>query len=281
MPERIMPGLGLRAFYDPGQRNWGTSLSEDLRHLSALVQARAASRTTPLPATGVAGQIALVPSTAGANANALALWDQSLAGPPAWVYLTPQDGWQIWIVDEALHVRFTAGSWVEVPRPGVARIRTLTATSHTLETIDLGSILETTGSSAVTVTIPPEASVPFEIGTLVNITQVGAGIARRANTRDAGCQSLLGAQLAPIRPRDPAGRRCGARLCARVGRACRLRRGPRRHALFRAGRQPVGRRHHRTGREVTASWIALAENLPPPPRAPSDNRCGRNSHHNQ
>jgi hypothetical protein len=24
MPERIMPGLGLRAFYDPGQRNWGT-----------------------------------------------------------------------------------------------------------------------------------------------------------------------------------------------------------------------------------------------------------------
>ena len=32
IPERIMPGLGLRAFYDPGQRNWGTSLSEDLRH---------------------------------------------------------------------------------------------------------------------------------------------------------------------------------------------------------------------------------------------------------
>jgi hypothetical protein len=53
----------------------------------------------------------------------------------------------------------------------------LTATSHTLELIDLGSILETTGSSAVTVTIPDEASVPFEIGTLVNVTQVGAGIA--------------------------------------------------------------------------------------------------------
>ena len=52
MPERILPGLGLRAFYDPGQRNWGTSLSEDLRRLSALVQPRATSRSTALPGTG-------------------------------------------------------------------------------------------------------------------------------------------------------------------------------------------------------------------------------------
>ena len=73
MPERIMPGLGLRAFYDPGQRNWGTSLSEDLRRLSALVQPRATSRTATLPGTGTAGQIAIVPAAAGANANALAL----------------------------------------------------------------------------------------------------------------------------------------------------------------------------------------------------------------
>jgi hypothetical protein len=176
MPERILPGLGLRAFYDPGQRNWGTSLSEDLRRISALVQARATSRTAALPATGAAGQVAVVPSTGGANANALALWDE-LAGVPSWVYLTPQEGWDIWIADEMMHLRFTAGAWIPVPRPNIVMIRTLTASSHTLEAIDLGSILETTGSSAVTVTIPPEASVPFEIGTLVNVTQVGAGIA--------------------------------------------------------------------------------------------------------
>ena len=62
MPERIMPGLGLRAFYDPGQRNWGTSLSEDLRRISALLQARATSRSTPLPTTGSVGQILIVPA---------------------------------------------------------------------------------------------------------------------------------------------------------------------------------------------------------------------------
>lgn len=176
MPERIMPGLGLRAFYDPGQRDWGTSVSEDLRRLSALVQARATSRTAALPATGAAGQIAIVPSTAGANANALALWDE-LAGVPSWVYLAPQEGWVIWIADEMRYLRFIAGTWTPVLRPGIVTIRTLTASSHTLEAVDLGSILETTGSSAVTVTIPAEAEIPFEIGTLINVTQVGAGIA--------------------------------------------------------------------------------------------------------
>jgi hypothetical protein len=176
MPERILPGLGLRAFYDPGQRNWGTSLSEDLRRISALVQARAASRSTPLPATGSVGQILIVPAAAAADANAVALWDE-IDGTAAWVFLPPQEGWDIWIADEVLHVRFTAGAWIEVPRPGIVRVHTLTTTAHTLEIIDTGSILETTGASAVTVTIPDEASVPFEIGTLINVTQVGAGIA--------------------------------------------------------------------------------------------------------
>ena len=176
MPERIMPGLGLRAFYDPGQRDWGTSVSEDLRALSVLVQARALSRSSALPASGSVGDITIVPAAAGANANALALWDGE-PGAESWVYLTPQPSWQVWIADEARHVCFRDGAWVEVPRPGIVPIRTLTATAHTLELADLGSIVETTGSSAVTVTIPPEAVVPFEIGALINVTQVGAGVA--------------------------------------------------------------------------------------------------------
>jgi len=175
MPERIMPGLGLRAFYDPGQRDWGTSVNEDLRRLSVLVQARALSRSTSLPVTGTAGDIYLVSVGAPTNAGAIALWDE-VGGTPAWVYLAPQTGWQFWIADEARHVRFTGGSWVDVPRPGVVRIRTLTGTAHTLEMIDTGSILETTGASSVTVTIPTETTVPFETGTLINVTQIGSGV---------------------------------------------------------------------------------------------------------
>ena len=195
MPERIMPGLGLRAFYDPGQRNWGTSLSEDLRRLSALVQARVASRTTPLPATGSTGQIAIVPADAGAHANALALWDR-IDGTPAWVHLTPEEGWQVWVEDEARHVRFTSGAWVEVPRPGVVHIRTLTVTSHTLEPVDQGCILETTGASAVTVTIPDEATVPFETGTLINVTQIGTGIATVEAAAGVSLNGVTGGSVA-------------------------------------------------------------------------------------
>lgn len=195
MPERIMPGLGLRAFYDPGQRDWGMSLSEDLRLVSALVQARVTSRTTPLPATGSAGQIAIVPADAGANANALALWDR-IDSTPAWVHLTPQEGWQVWVEDEARHVRFASGAWVEVPRPGVVHIRTLTATSHTLEAIDQGCIIETTGSSAVTVTIPDKATVPFETGTLINVTQVGTGVATITATAGVSLNGITAGSVA-------------------------------------------------------------------------------------
>ena len=194
MPERIMPGLGLRAFYDPGQRNWGTSLSEDLRLVSILVQARAASRSTPLPASGSAGQIMIMPAAASANANAVALWDD-LDGTAAWVFLPAQDGWQFWIADEARHVRFAVGAWAQVPRPGVVRIRTLTATSHTLDASDLGSIIETTGSSAVTVTIPDEATVAFEIGTLINFTQVGAGVATVGAAAGVSLNGVVGGSV--------------------------------------------------------------------------------------
>ena len=195
MPERIMPGLGLRAFYDPGQRDWGMSLSEDLRRVSALVQARVNSRTTPLPATGSTGQIAIVPADAGAHANALALWDR-IDGTPAWVHLTPEEGWQVWVEDEARHVRFTSGAWVEVPRPGVVHIRTLTVTSHTLEPVDQGCILETTGASAVTVTIPDEATVPFETGTLINVTQIGTGIATVEAAAGVSLNGVTGGSVA-------------------------------------------------------------------------------------
>ncbi len=75
MPERILPGLGLRAFYEPGQRNWGESISEDLRLVSALVQARALSRSTSLPTSGSLGDIYIVPGAAATNANNIALWD--------------------------------------------------------------------------------------------------------------------------------------------------------------------------------------------------------------
>jgi len=160
-----------------------------------LVQARAISRSATLPSGGNAGDVFILPGTGGANANAVALWDE-MSGNPAWVFLPPQEGWQFWIADEARHVRFIAGKWVEVPRPGVVRIRTLKATSQTFEAVDLGSIIETTASSAVTVTIPAHAAVPFEFGTLVNISQVGAGVATISAASGVSLNGVTGGSVA-------------------------------------------------------------------------------------
>ena len=195
MPERIMPGLGLRAFYDPGQRDWGTSVSEDLRRLSVLVQARALSRSTPLPAGGSPGDIYLVPAGAPAEADALALWDGE-PGTEAWVFLPPEPGWEVWLADEGRRLHFDGSGWVAVPRPGIVPIRTLTGTAHTLELTDTGSILETTGTSSVTVTIPPEAVVPFETGTLINLTQLGSGVATVAAATGVALNGVTGGSVA-------------------------------------------------------------------------------------
>jgi len=83
----------------------------------------------------------------------------------------------------------------EVPRPGIVPIRTLTATAYTLEAVDLGSIIETTGSSVVTVTIPAETTVPFEIGALINITQISAGVVTIAAAPGVSLNGITGGSV--------------------------------------------------------------------------------------
>ncbi|PQO23071.1 hypothetical protein C2I36_09840 [Rhodobacteraceae bacterium WD3A24] len=174
MPERTMPGLGLRAFYDPGQGDWGTTVSEDLRKLSALVQLSAKSRTTALPASGTAGDIYIVPSGAASNANDIALWDGP-SGSEAWVYITPAEGWEAWIEETGERVRFNGASWAALGKSGEAPVTADGNASRTLALADKGGIIEMTSATANTVTIPAEASVDFPVGALVNISQVGAG----------------------------------------------------------------------------------------------------------
>lgn len=213
MAERVLPGLKLRGFYDAGQRNWGTPLSEDLRRLSALVQPRAASRSLALPTAPSADQqILIVPATAAQNANALALWDV-VGTAPAWVFLPPEEGWRVWVADEARFVRFTAGAWVDEPPYGVARLRTLTGTTHTLQPVDCGAIIEATGTSTVTITIPTDAGVPLALGTLVHVTQIGGGTAKVAAAAGVTLNGVTGGSV------DLAGQWSGAALTKRGANA--------------------------------------------------------------
>ena len=173
MSERTMPGLGLRAFYAPGQSDWGQPVSEDLRTISAVVQLSVISRETTLPDPGSAGDIYIVPQSAASNAGEIALWDGE-TGSEAWVFIQPQEGWQAWVLDEALRLRFDGTEWVALPRVGEVAI-TSASEDYTLAAGDAGAIIEISSGIAQTVTIPDESAVPFAIGTLVNITRAGSG----------------------------------------------------------------------------------------------------------
>lgn len=75
-------------------------------------------------------------------------------------------------------------------------------TSYTFAAIDRGTLLESTNSSPVVFTIPPNSSVPFQINTIIAFRQYGTGslsiagsgsaVLRTATTLIVGTQYLGG-----------------------------------------------------------------------------------------
>lgn len=51
-----------------------------------------------------------------------------------------------------------------------------TGTTYTLVLADKGKIIEIANAAAIALTIPPNSSVAFPVGTLFNVTQTGAGV---------------------------------------------------------------------------------------------------------
>lgn len=52
---------------------------------------------------------------------------------------------------------------------------TTQAADYTLALVDSGSVVEATKATAQSVTVPPNASVPFPVGTILEVCQMGAG----------------------------------------------------------------------------------------------------------
>lgn len=64
--------------------------------------------------------------------------------------------------------------WVCYTRPTLG-VETISGTSYTLVLADAWKLKQTTNGSPVTVTVPPNASVAFPVGTQVHFEQNGAG----------------------------------------------------------------------------------------------------------
>lgn len=91
-----------------------------------------------------------------------------------------------------------AASAIEFVSPGKVTITSIGGTSHTIEAANAGALLTFTNASAVTVTAPPHAADPIEVGTVLVVVQWGAGTVTIA----AGAGVTLRATDAMVSTRD-------------------------------------------------------------------------------
>lgn len=101
--ERTLPGIGLTGFWDIGSA-YKTGMDDNLRLVSALLQARILSQVAAEPGAPVDGDMHAI--TGGANAGKIAIRD---AG--AWVYVTPKSGWIVYDVGLGEHITFNGVTW--------------------------------------------------------------------------------------------------------------------------------------------------------------------------
>lgn len=85
------------------------------------------------------------------------------------VYVT--DTGDLALVDDAGEV---VTFLTEAPTPTTVAINTETA-SYTLVADDAGKVVRMNAGSAVNLTVPAEASVNYDVGTVIGVRQVGAG----------------------------------------------------------------------------------------------------------
>ena len=171
--ERTLPGLGLRAYWTVGSNNWDQQHDPDTRKLSVLTQAAVISRTTNLPGSPSNGDIYIVP-VGQANENQIAARDNG-----AWVYYAPNEGFLIHVNDDDEYVKWTGSAWEVLSTGGSGGATELTivnkTASYVLTTAEAGAYVRMNVASANTLTVPPNASEAFAIGTVIQVRQVGAG----------------------------------------------------------------------------------------------------------
>jgi hypothetical protein len=109
MAERILPGIGLTAFWDLGYDGWKAAMDNNLLLASVLTQGRALSKVAVEPGAPANGDIHLLDETHATQANKIAVRDNG-----AWVYIAPQTGWKMYDVAAGVDRRFNGAVWVAI-----------------------------------------------------------------------------------------------------------------------------------------------------------------------
>jgi hypothetical protein len=172
MPSSALNNLGVNTGWSVGESGWKAGVDNNWALLDALVQTNVLSAsTTAPPGSPATGDRYVVPASASGawsgHTNKFAIYTGA-----AWVLVTPLEGWTTYVRDTDETLLFDGTNWQLQHR---ALTITDAGTARTLALTDEGKWLRFTSSSAVTVTVPLNATVPFKIGARVTHRRAGTG----------------------------------------------------------------------------------------------------------
>ena len=133
----------------------------------------ASAPTGPSGPTGPVGRFT-ASDTVPSSPVAGDAWFNSNNGK-TYIYYTDVDGSQ-WVETGAAPIGPTGPTGVTgATGPDVLSLNSQTGTTYTFALSDTGKFVELSNASAITATLPPNSSVAFPVGTLLNFMQTGAG----------------------------------------------------------------------------------------------------------
>lgn len=150
MTETTSLGLPL---LQPAQAQKHVTVNEALARLDGLVQLRITSAATTVPPAVVEGAIYAIPAGASGawsgRAGQLALGQSG-----GWVFVTPEAGWQGWLLDEKRPVAFDGVDWAGLPATATGN-----GAGMRFETVSFDHTLGSGTSSTTGTAIPANAMI--------------------------------------------------------------------------------------------------------------------------
>lgn len=172
MAERVLPGIGLTGFWDLGADNWKGGMDMNLWYSSVLIQARVMAVVAAEPGNPAQGDIYLLDAAHATHPNKLTVWDTGV-----WWHVAPSEGWLIYVLSTDRYLSFNGVNWVDLSAVvGVGLTVSAEAeTAYTFDLADAGTYVRFSNAAAITVTVPPNATVAYPIGTQITLVQGAVG----------------------------------------------------------------------------------------------------------
>lgn len=151
MVKRILPGLGLTAYWPIGDNTWKPEMDANVLTLSALAQPRVLSRraTEPLDPVPVDGDIYAATAAWGGGA----IGDIMVRDNGAWVALPVETGWTAIDLSIGVEIIFDGSVWRLASQP---RFVSSGLATYNLSNTDLDgrTVIELSGGGAIVFNIP-------------------------------------------------------------------------------------------------------------------------------